>query len=266
MHTDRVRQAAVAAAVAAGMVAGASGDYGSAGASDSLVLPADYAFGIWFPVYAGSIAYAAHQARPSMRTDPLLRRIGWPSAVAYLSAGLWVWTDPMAAPWSSVAAMALTIAPGVAALVRMGPASDAGTEERWLVRAPIGLFTGWITLAVVANTTEVLLANGVRQLAGLDAEPWAVLALLAAGSIGSFTTLRTTASAAYPAAVVWGLVAAAVQQLPRSTAAGVAAATMAGLVAAVGRVASRRSAPRPPRRRTWARRRHGPSRLTHQAG
>lgn len=239
MDSDRMRQASVVAAVAAGMVAGASGDYGSAGASDSLVLPADYAFVIWFPVYAGSIAYATHQARPCKRADPLLRRIGWPSAVAYLSAGSWVWTDPVAAPWSSMAAMALTVGPAVTALVRMTPATDVDPAERWLVRAPIGLFAGWITLAVVANTTEVLLANGIRQLAGLDAAPWAVLALLAAGGIGSLTTLRTKASAAYPAAVVWGLIAAAVQQLPRSTAAGVTAAAMAGLAAATARTATR---------------------------
>lgn len=234
MDKDRLRQAAVVAGVVTGLVSGATGDYGSAGESESLVLPADYAFTIWFPAYAGSLAYAWHQARPSRRRDRVLRRTGWPAALAFLTAGLWVRTDPVDALWLTEAVMAATMASAACALARLGPAVDADRAERWLVHAPIGLFAGWITLATVANMAEALLANDIRELAGLGPQAWAVVALLAAGGIASGTTLRTCASLAYPAAVVWGLVAAAAQQLPRSVAAGATAAVMAGLVAAAG--------------------------------
>jgi hypothetical protein len=55
MTWDGVRQAVVVGSVVGGIVSGATGDYGEAGPSPSLVLPADYAFTIWGPIYAGSI-------------------------------------------------------------------------------------------------------------------------------------------------------------------------------------------------------------------
>ena len=55
MDRDRWRQVGVVTAVVGGLGLGASGDYGSATTSQSLVIPADYAFGIWGPVYAGSL-------------------------------------------------------------------------------------------------------------------------------------------------------------------------------------------------------------------
>ena len=247
MDRDLVRQAAVVAGVVAGLASGVTGDYGAAGESESLVLPADYAFTIWFPVYGGSLCYAWYQARPVLRRDPLLRRIGWPAALAYLTAGLWVRTDPTDDVWLTAAVMVATMAAAGTALVRLGPTEGAEAAERWFVRAPIGLFAGWITLATVANTTEALLANDVRALAGLPAPVWAVAALLVAGGIASATTLRTRASLAYPAAAAWGLLAAAVQQSPRSLAAGATAAAMAGLVAAAGWRSKRRPATRHPR-------------------
>jgi hypothetical protein len=44
-------------------------------------------------------------------------------------------------------------------------AEAASAADRWAVRVPLGLFTGWITLATAAATTEVLLAEGVE-------DPW----------------------------------------------------------------------------------------------
>ena len=52
-----------AAGVVAGPLSGAAGDYGDADDSRSRVLPANYAFGVWAPTYAGSRAYAAEALR-----------------------------------------------------------------------------------------------------------------------------------------------------------------------------------------------------------
>ncbi|MGY1779447.1 hypothetical protein [Geodermatophilus sp. SYSU D01036] len=76
MDRDVLRQAAVVAGVLGGMVSGVTGDHGDGAESDSRVLPADWAFGVWSPVYAGSLAYAAETARPSRRRGPSCR--SWP--------------------------------------------------------------------------------------------------------------------------------------------------------------------------------------------
>jgi hypothetical protein len=55
-----------------------------------VIEPAGYAFIVWSVIYLGSIVYAVYQFRPARREDPLLRRIGWWTASAYLSVAAWL--------------------------------------------------------------------------------------------------------------------------------------------------------------------------------
>ena len=42
----------------------------------TLVVPADYAFVIWTPIFLLALIYAVYQALPANRENPLLRKIG----------------------------------------------------------------------------------------------------------------------------------------------------------------------------------------------
>jgi hypothetical protein len=55
------------------------------GENPTLEVSGDYAFVIWTPIFLLALIYAANQALPSNRESPLLRRIGWFSALAYFS-------------------------------------------------------------------------------------------------------------------------------------------------------------------------------------
>jgi hypothetical protein len=221
----------VAAAVVGGLVSGVTEDYGDSDASPSLVLPADWAFGIWGPVYAGVLAYAARSLRPSLRTDPLLRRTGWPVAVANAAAGVWVrLQDP---PRRQLPAIALTTAAAATAYARARPAGTveaASAADRWTVRVPLGLFTGWVTVAAAAATAEVLAAEGFP--APRTRQAWAVGVLGLVAGVAAQVTRRVPTTRAYPAAVVWGLAATAARDLPRAPVPAVAAALAAAAVAA----------------------------------
>jgi hypothetical protein len=59
------------------------------GENPTLVVPGDYAFVIWTPIFLLALVYAVYQALPSNRENPLLRRVGWFSALAYFSNGVW---------------------------------------------------------------------------------------------------------------------------------------------------------------------------------
>ncbi len=218
---DRLRAGAVVAGVVGGLLSGATGDYGDADDSRSRVLPANYAFGVWAPIYAGSLVYAADALRASRR--PLLRRTGWPGAAAYALAGTWVRLQHP--PVLQLPAVAATMATAATAYARALPPDDteaASAVDRWAVRVPLGLFTGWITLATAAATTEVLLAEGVEDpWPGADA--WGVVVLGVASGIAAAVTRRVPVSRSYPAVVVWGLTAAAVRTLPRHRVPGLAA-------------------------------------------
>lgn len=238
------RQAAVLIGILGLVVLGLTSDYGSSDESASLVIPATWAFAIWAPIYLGGLAFAAHQARPSLRDDPVLDRVGWPLAFAYLAAGLWDRVFEAAPYLLSQALVVLTVLAAGAALAGLGPATAAARPaETWLVRAPIGLFAGWITLATAAATTELLLARGVGDL-GLGAVPWAVLVLLTAGAIAVMVTVRLRASFAYPLALTWGFVGSALQHADEPVVSATAA-VMAVLVAAAGTWTGRSAWQRP---------------------
>jgi hypothetical protein len=229
VDTDDLRRAAVVAGVVGGLVSGATGDYGDAEESDSRVLPADWAFGIWFPVYAGSLAYAVETARPSRRHDPLLRRTGWPAAAACALAGSWVRLRPR----QQVPVVVATVVAAAVAHARAGDA-DATERDRWTVQRPLGLFAGWLTLAAVAASTEVLLAEGVRP-GPRAADAWGVAMTAAAAAIAATVTRQVPSSRGYPAAVTWGLAATAVRNATRGRRLpAVAGVLAAGAVTAAG--------------------------------
>ncbi|NYF40192.1 hypothetical protein [Streptosporangium sandarakinum] len=89
MRQGAARQALTAGAVVTGLTLGATGNYGDANRSPSAIVPPSRAFGIWGPIYAGSLAYAAYQAMPRRRADHVLGRLALPAALGYLGAGLW---------------------------------------------------------------------------------------------------------------------------------------------------------------------------------
>ncbi len=232
---DLVRQAAVVAATVGGVVSGATGDYGDGPQTPNLTVPAHYAFTVWAPIYAGSLAYAARQVRPAARTDPLLRRTGWPAAAAFGLAGCWVRVQShprlqlgligATAVATAVAYRRASPLPGDSA-GRTGPRGEAATPagpgvdraeavDRWTVRIPLGLFAGWISLATAAGGIEALLAARDGTLpVSVPVSSAGALGLASTAAVAVIATVPV--STAFPVAVAWGLVGTAVRALDRT--------------------------------------------------
>ena len=98
-------------------------------------------------------------------------------------------------------------------------------RDRWLLRAPLGLYAGW--LAAASWVSVALIGAGYGLF--FDAGTWAVIVIIAAtltavGIIRSFGDLPE-----FGAAVVWALVAIAVKSAGSDT----RVAVLAGIGAAV---------------------------------
>lgn len=237
---DVLRQITVVAAVGGGFIVGVSGDYGDAAAGPSLVVPANYAFGIWAPIYAGLFSHAIYQALPARRRDPVLRRTGWATACAVGLSGLWVWAQGV--PALELSLTAVTTAAAVTGYIRATPVHEsevASVRDRWLVRVPLGLFSGWITVATVAGGGEALIASGLTA-PWPGAQTWSTAALLAAGGAGAALAWSRPVSLAYAAALTWGLAGVAVRVLPQHPVPGAAALLAGAVVAAAGVAGARR--------------------------
>jgi hypothetical protein len=237
---DLVRQIVTAGAIGGGFLVGVSGDYGDSRTSPSLVLPSGYAFAIWTPIYAGLFSHAIYQALPAQRRDPLLRRTGWATACAVGISGFWVWTQDI--PGLELVLIAATTTAALTAYLRSDPQLDTAAptgRDHWLVRVPLGLFAGWISVATVAGGGEALIAAGLRT-PWPGVEAWSTAVLLGTGAAAGSIAWRWPVSFAYAAAVSWGLIAVAARNLPAHPVPGVAALVAGAAVAAAGFAGVRR--------------------------
>lgn len=209
-----------------------SGGLNERSGTEPPIVPAFYVFFIWGLIYAGSLAYALYQALPRHRNNDLLRQIGWWTAGAFAATTLWAVMFGLGWLWLTVVCMFTMLITLLGAFIQCiryrAPRSMA---ERVFVVLPISIFTGYITVAAIANTASVLSAYGISI--GLSEQTWAVVMLIAAGVIGSFATLVSRGNVGYALTIIWALIGIVVANLsPQpNTAVAVVAGSMAVLVA-----------------------------------
>jgi hypothetical protein len=200
----------------------------------TLVVPADYAFAIWGPIFLLCLTYAAYQALPANRESPLLRLVGWFSAGAFFSNGLWEILFPARQFLLAQVVIIAIFACAAIAYLRVAR-SERGVlsaAERWLVALPFGLLFGWITAATLVSFATTFVALGLLE-GGIGEAVLGAALLLTGGLVASAVLMVGKAAPpqgylAYAAAVLWALVAVVVNQYDASI-----LTTGAALVAAV---------------------------------
>jgi len=248
MNTDNrydiVRQVANVVGALFQVVAGSGGvlllglDIGQVSSENStLVVPADYAFTIWGPIFLLCLVYAVYQALPVNRQSPLLRRIGWFTAGAFAFNGLWEILFPtrqFLLALVVIVCIFTCMAFAYLRLVRDIRRSQLSLDraERWLVALPLGLLFGWITAATLVSFATTFVALGLLG-GGIGEAIFGVALLLIGGLLASAVIVNGKAGPvqgylAYAVAVLWALVAVVVNQYDASI-----LTTGAALVAAV---------------------------------
>jgi translocator protein len=202
----------------------------------SLFTPAGYVFSIWSVIYLLLIAFVVFQALPSQRENPRLERLGYAFALSCLFNFLWIFAWHYRQVFVSEL---LIIGVLVSLLVCYQRLQTEGVNkgelkvpraERITTHLTFSIYTGWLTVAVVANTCVLLLEYGITG--GSFAPMWGVITVLAALVIGAaFTYLRK--DMAYGLVLVWAFIGIAVAQGGNTPSvvvmAGLAAVVMLGL-------------------------------------
>jgi benzodiazapine receptor len=192
-------------------------------------VPAGYVFAIWGVIYLGLVAYTVFQALPAQRENPALRRTGWLYVLSAVlnSAWLFAWHYNLF-PLSLLLMVGLLVTLiAIYLLLGIGRA-EVPAAERWLVHLPFSIYMGWITVATIANATDVLYDLGWDGW-GIGGETWAVVLLVVATLITA-AVLATRRDLAYAAVIVWAFVGIAVKQ-SGSPVVATAAVVTAGMVA-----------------------------------
>jgi hypothetical protein len=174
-------------------------------------VPAGYVFAIWGVIYLALIGFAIYQALPRQRENPSLRRVGYLYALSCLANVAWLFL------WhyeffeltlvAMVALLLLLIA--IYLCLEIGR-SRVSTAETWLVRIPFSLYLGWITVATIANVTELLYYLNWGGW-GISPEVWAAIMLVVAAAIASAVGISRR-DVAYALVIVWAFAGIIVKQ------------------------------------------------------
>jgi hypothetical protein len=220
---DLARQVATVVGALFEVLAGAVVPIGAiAKETPSLVIPADYAFAIWGPIFLLCLAYATYQALPANRQNPLLRRVGWFFAGAFFLNGLWEVLVPLRQPVLLQAILAGIFACLAVAYLRLVRSEDGVFRQvdRWLVALPLGLLFGWITAANAVSLNDTLVEVGLVGSGVGGALVGAFLLIIGAAlacaviSVGKAGPLQGLL--AYAGAVLWALAGVVVNQYDAS--------------------------------------------------
>lgn len=166
---------------------------------DPPIQPAGWAFSIWSVIYLGLLASAAFGAWRRAEDRDWDRARG-PLLASLILGTPWLWIAQRSAEWATVLIVAMA-ATAVLALSR------APARDRWLLRAPVGLYAGWLTAASFVSMAAVLAGYGILT----DALGWAFIGIPLALLTAVAVQLRHPGAPEYGLAVAWALFGIAVK-------------------------------------------------------
>jgi benzodiazapine receptor len=197
-----------------------------------LFVPAGYVFSIWGLIYLGLIAFAIFQALPAQRENPRLRSIGGLFALASAANIAWIFLWHYEVFLATLAVMLVLLGSLIAIYLRLGIGrTSVSRAETWAVRVPFSVYLGWITVAMVANATQLLYFLGWRG-GAIGPEAWTVIMLVVAVVLAWLVAI-TRRDVAYLLVLVWAFIGIATKHAGTpvvSTAAWIATALVAAAV------------------------------------
>ncbi|MDN5763423.1 MAG: hypothetical protein L0H41_14055, partial [Microlunatus sp.] len=181
--------------------------------------PAGYTFSVWSLIMVLSLGYAIWAVRHRRRHDSaVIDRLAVPLLVVFAGFSVWLLAAELEPIWSTLVVIVIMFVALVWAL-RIALA-ERGSIARWpaigrfLLWWTLGLYAGWITVAMWLNLTTAFAGSGapITGAVGITAQ----IATLA-GALGTvLVMLRWTGGLLpYAAVVCWGLVGSKVRPSAR---------------------------------------------------
>lgn len=243
--TDRMRSFLVLAATIGVIVFNWIAATGRLGGRDTgsisddyqtLVTPAGYAFSIWSLIYLGMLAFSIYQLLPANIARFRSIRSLYILTCALNCGWLYFWQD------EQMLICLFVIIALLAGLffINYQVQNPASLTETWVVKAPFGIYFGWVTAATAVNFA--ILLKFLRVELSYTVETIIAVVLMLAVAFAAIIIRTRLTNYFYPLAVAWALTAIAVKQSGK-TAIVVAAAigVVACLIASATFVMSLRS-------------------------
>jgi hypothetical protein len=183
-------------------------------ASPALFTPPNFTFAIWGLIFFATIGYAIYQALPSHLANLRLRRIGWWTALAMAANTAWeVSVIANGITIVSVILIFVMLAALLTAFLSLYRDGAPTTWEQALVIFPVSIFTGWITIAGLANTSSWLANAGGFSGGSIPHGTWVAGLAIVGGLAAGAVILTNRGNVFYAAVIVWGLAGVAIKCL-----------------------------------------------------
>lgn len=166
----------------------------------NLFAPAAITFSIWGVIYLLLGSYSIYQIFSKQRNSKLTRLINPLFIASSIINGVWIFA------WH-YQKIGLTVILMLALLLVLIRISDVinkdklATKEKLLIKAPFGVYLGWITVATIANITTFFVSIGWNGF-GLSETAWMILILLVGMGIAIWR-MHKDQNIAYGLVPVW---------------------------------------------------------------
>jgi hypothetical protein len=178
---------------------------------DIYFVPAGYVFSIWGLIYLGLVAFTIYQALPAQRENELLKKIYPAYWVGSLANTAWIFLWHYEVFSLTLPAMLTILATLLYIYIQLaGASSELNAKQKWLVKSPFSIYLGWISVATIANISQVLFFFDWGGW-GIPSTIWAVIMIAVAAVLGILMLAREN-NALYVLVLVWAFVGIAVSQ------------------------------------------------------
>jgi hypothetical protein len=175
-------------------------------------VPAGYVFSIWGVIYLGLIAFAIFQALPAQSENPRLRATGWWISLGGLANSAWIFLWHYEKFPLTLVVMLFLLGTLIVTYLRLGIGrTSAPAIETWVARFPFRIYLGWITVATVANVTNVLDYLKWDRF-GIAPEMWMGI-VLAVVLLISVLMIFIRRDVVYTAVILWALAGISVKHV-----------------------------------------------------
>ena len=156
----------------------------------SLFTPAGFTFAIWGFIYLSLTFFVIYQALPKQRDSAALGDIGIWFKVSCLANGLWIFVWHYDLLFFSLFLMGVILLSLILIYRALRIVEVAKhSAQRWLVQMPFGLYTGWITVAFIANASALQIAMQWDNLL-FSSITWTLIKLALAGAVALTVIFR----------------------------------------------------------------------------
>jgi benzodiazapine receptor len=168
----------------------------------SLFTPAGYVFSIWGLIYLGLLIFVIWQALPEQRTNKNLAAIRIPFLINCASNAIWIFMWHYDLLVLSLVLMLVILGSLIQIYRTLNIGlSNAPAAERWIAHLPFSIYTGWITVATIANLSAFQINQGWDDL-GFEAVTWTIIKIGIAGTVAA-TVLFRRRDVAFVLVAVW---------------------------------------------------------------